>query len=128
MEGDEWVRYESPDGTERIRFRSEGASVGATEPKPGRNYSTTTRATVMTDRKVGAMEGVHRIVGSANGDVIPSDVGGVPRQPGVLDYKYRQMTVKPEEMNPAKPMKIDYNEADVPVGAAQGERKKKGWE
>ena len=102
--------------------------MGATEPKPGRNYSTTTRATVMTDRKVGAMEGVHRIVGSANGDVIPSDVGGVARQPGVLDYEYRQMTVKPEEMNPAKPMKIDYNEADVPVGAAQGERKKKGWE
>lgn len=128
MEGDQWVRYEMPDGSERIRFRAEGASVSTPEPKPGRNHSPQTRATVMSDRSVGATEGVHRMVGSAQGDVIPSDVGGVRQQPGVLDYEYRQMDFTPDEMHKAKSLTIDYNEPDVPVGETRAQRQKKGWE
>lgn len=82
----------------------------------------------MSDRNVGATEGVHRIVGSANGDVIPSDVGGVRQQPGVLDHEYKQMNLTPDEMHQAKSMKIDYNEPDVPVGDTRAQRQKKGWE
>lgn len=130
MEGDEWVRYETSDGTERIRFRAKDAYVGTAEPRKGRNYSADSRATVMPNRKVGATEGVHRVVGSSNGDVIPADVGGVIGQPGVLDYEYRQMNITPDEMHEVKstPMQIDYNEPDVAKDATMAERKKKGWE
>jgi hypothetical protein len=65
---------------------------------------------------------------STKGDVIASDAGGVPQQPGVLDYEYSPMRITPDEVNDVKSMTIDYTEPDVPVDRARTERRKKGWE
>lgn len=122
---DRWVRYELPNGDERVRFRSEEATVATTVPKEGRNYTKNTGASVMNDGKVAVSEGVHRTVGSSQGDVVGSDVGGVRGRPGVLDYEASGFTFDPSETFDAKTRKIDYKEPELSAGDAQAERNRR---
>jgi hypothetical protein len=119
---DRWVRYEMPNGAERVRFRSEDATVATTVPREGRNYTKNTGASVMDDGRVAVSEGVHRTVGSSQGDVVGSDVGGVRGRPGVLDYDASGWTFDPAETFDARTRKIDYTQPELSAAEAQAER------
>jgi hypothetical protein len=85
--GGRWVRYEGPDGQPRLRFRADEARTAA----PPRDHGPTpdAEAGVNTNGDAFVVEGRHRAVGTANeGATVPPELGGVPEQPGVLDYPY----------------------------------------
>lgn len=110
------IIYETADGTKRIRFRASKA-VTLQEARPGRNYTTDSLAGLNEDGKVIVHEGRHRAIGSAHGNSIPTDLGGVPDAPGTLDYPY-EVDVDPAKGVPVRDLKIDYSEPDVSAADA----------
>lgn len=85
--GENYVIYRTAAGEERIRFNAAAAETYG-EASAGRNYTLGNEAGVTADGKPFVFEGRHRAVGAAHGDTIPSELGGVPGKPGVLDYEY----------------------------------------
>lgn len=81
-----FIIYTARDGTKRIRFRADAAVTS----NPPRSHAPTneTLAGVTTDGRVVVHEGRHRAIGAAHGDEIPEHLGGVPDQPGWLDYEF----------------------------------------
>jgi hypothetical protein len=113
---DGWVQYEL-NGQQRIRFRAVEAKT-LSEANKGRNYSREEGAGINQNNEVFVLEGRHRAVGAANGDSIEVGLGGVPGQPGVLDFKFRSMAIEEEGVF-VRDLKIDYDEPDV--GAAEAD-------
>ena len=97
----------------RIRFKAD-ESITAGEATEERNYTTWSEACVTNDDLVYVVEGRHRAIGVSHGDVIGPDLGGVPGQPGWLDYKYYTGTDGPSSTGPkCRDLSIDYDTPDV---------------
>jgi hypothetical protein len=95
-----WVRYEEADGSQHLRFRAEDARTAQAPrdhgPTPDRE------AGVNDNGDAFVVEGRHRAVGTANeGATVPPELGGVPDQPGVLDYPYYPDPIS----DPGRPIK-----------------------
>jgi hypothetical protein len=116
--GKEWIQYQTADGRQMLRFRADQA-VMQRAPRPGRNYTTDAIAAVDSSGRPDIVDGRHRVVGAANGDVIPPDLGGVEGQPGVLDYEF-DSGVEQRDGVSARTLQIDYRDPDV--GAADADR------
>jgi hypothetical protein len=108
--GDSWVVYRTLDG-DRIRFRAEDARAGVSLGR-GRNYTVDAKAGLNDNGDVFVYEGRHRTTGAAHGDSIPSDLGGVEGQPGVLDFEYNEFVTTQEGL-PIRDMTIDYDQPDL---------------
>lgn len=117
---DAWLIYQDALGDQRIRFR---AALAKTEnaASRGRNYTPKARAGIDSDGNVFVIEGKHRAVGSANGDVIPKANGGVDGHPGVLDYHFDPRPIAYPGIS-VKDLKIDYTLPDVSPGRAEAMR------
>jgi RHS repeat-associated protein len=98
-------------GQQRIRFAADQA-VTLQEATPGRNYTADTLAGLDTDGNVHVIEGRHRAIGAAQGDVVPPELGGVAGRPGVLDYEYQPTTVQDRGV-PVKGLSIDHAEPEM---------------
>lgn len=119
---DGWVQYEL-NGQQRIRFRAvEAKTLG--DANKGRNYSREEGAGINQNNEVFVLEGRHRAVGAAKGDSIEPGLGGVPEQPGVLDFKFRSMAIEEEGVF-VRDLKIDYDEPDVSAAEADFMRSQK---
>lgn len=112
-----YVVYRDASGAQRIRFRSASAKT-ATEANPGRNYTDEVRAGIDSEGNPYVWEGRHRAAGNAKGDPIPAGKGGVPEQPGVLDYPFDPDPVPTDspfgEPRWVKDIPIDYNKPEKP--------------
>ncbi|MEM9189039.1 MAG: colicin D domain-containing protein [Myxococcota bacterium] len=83
----EYVIYERSDGSRGIRFRADDANLG-NHPTPATNRTDYAEAGIDENGDVRVIEGYHRTAAAAQGQTIPSDLGGVPSAPGYLDYDY----------------------------------------
>lgn len=78
------------------------------------------------------LEGRHRAIGAAHGDEVPEALGGVPDQPGVLDYAFHEPggfgPASSEGLSPVGELKIDDKVRDVatPEAAAEAQQKRFG--
>ena len=81
-----WVHYSDSQSGERLRFRA----VEAFTFGPPRRHPPTeeARAGLTTDGKVEVLEGRNRAIGTALGDRVLPQSGGVPDSEGWLDYRY----------------------------------------
>ncbi len=120
-ETDDYVIYQTPDGAERIRFRASEAHAYNEYVAPGRNYSTECEACLTPDGKVMVLEGKHRAVGAAKGDLVPEELGGVPGQSGVLDYEYYNHTSSTAGV-PVRDLQVDYTQPELSRSAADAAR------
>jgi len=116
-ETDDYVVYQTADGAERIRFRASEANAYNEYVAPGRNYSTECEACLTPDGKVMVLEGKHRAVGAAHGDVVPEELGGVSGQSGVLDYEYYNHTSSYAGV-PVRDLQVDYTQPELSRDAA----------
>jgi hypothetical protein len=115
---DRWIVYVNEAGQERIRFRAAQART-LQDANPGRNMTTDNLAGINVNGDPFVWEGRHRAAGVANNnDTISPDLGGVPGQPGVLDYEFHGGSA-PEGI-PMSEVTIDYDTPDV--SAAEAER------
>lgn len=122
-DGDSWVVYRNESGKVRMRFRAEEART-YTEAAPGRNYTTDAEVAINVEGRAFVLEGRHRAVGAAHGDAIDPELGGVPGQPGVLDYEFYDHVSKYTGV-PVSDLEIDYTDPDVTKAEADrrfGER------
>ncbi len=119
-EADDYVIYVTRDGAERIRFRASEA-VTLQEATSGRNYTTDAMAGLTDDGAVMVHEGRHRAIGAAQGDRIPSDVGGVDDAPGWLDYEYTPDAHDGRRV-PVRDLEIDYDPNHPDVGRDQADQ------
>jgi hypothetical protein len=94
-----WVKYQTRDGQIRIRFRADEAFTF--EPPRVHDPTFEAEAGITADGTVEVLEGRNRAVGAVHGDVIPPELGGVPDDPGWLDYNFRPI----KDPAPLIPMK-----------------------
>lgn len=105
-----WVTYWIGD-RQRIRFRADQAKT-SNEVAPGRNYTSETEVRLNPTGYPVVIEGTHRAIGAAQGQQIPRALGGVPGQPGVLDFEFNP-TVHTKNGRRIDKLKIDYDFPDV---------------
>jgi hypothetical protein len=124
---DRWIVYMNEAGEQRIRFRAAQART-LQDANPGRNMTTDNLAGINSNGDPFVYEGRHRAAGVANNnDTIPPDLGGVPGQPGVLDYEFYDGTTS-EVGIPMSEVTIDYDTPDVSAAEAEALwRKRHGW-
>lgn len=108
-EGDSYVVYELPDGTQRIRFDAREART-LTEARQGRNQTREAGAGLSPDDRPYVHEGRHRSIGAAKGDIIAEGNGGVPGHPEILDFPFNPNPAPSSGRN-VRDLTIDY---DVP--------------
>jgi hypothetical protein len=89
-----WVIFEDAAGVKKIQFDVNAAENVAPKPLPlrgpGKIDTPRTEAIVGPDGKVYVTEGMHRLEAAQGGAVIPPDKGGVPGQPGWLEYELKR--------------------------------------
>ena len=86
-EGDHYVVYELPGGSQRIRFDTRQART-TQAANPGRNMTAEARAGISPDGRPYVWEGRHRSVGASQGGHIPEGAGGVNGHPEILDFEF----------------------------------------
>jgi RHS repeat-associated protein len=112
------VVYKTADGEDRIRFKADQAMT-LQEARPGRNYTTDSRAGVNDQGQPYVFEGRHRAIGASQGATIGADNGGVPDAPGHLDYKYTSDSASGGV--PVKSLSVDNKDPDC--SAAEADQK-----
>jgi hypothetical protein len=115
VENPDYIIYVTAQGKERIRFRA-SKSETLQYANPGRNYTADADAALSTEGKVFVLEGRHRAIGSAHGDEIPEELGGVA--PDILDFEFTSK-FKPDPGVKVADLKIDYSQPDVLLSEAK---------
>jgi hypothetical protein len=115
-DGDRWIVYRTTDGKQFVVFRANQART-LSEANPGRNMTKESSAGINTAGNVFVLEGRHRAIGAATGDVISVSNGGVAGDSGVLNYPFKDIEIT-EPGIPITDLKIDYTQPDVPPDEA----------
>jgi hypothetical protein len=110
-----YIIYTTSEGKKRIRFRA-SESVTGQAANAGRLYTTEGAAALTNDGKVFVIEGRHRAIGAAHGDIISEDLGGVA--PDVLDYGFETPKYSLDAKVSVRDLKVDYSVQDLSLDEA----------